>query len=439
MADHHVTIELLRAVTSGELPPRVLVDVAWNHLMSSCPVCRQEVETWRRAKEQPVDYEAAFRVLPAILERQSRDLEQKTAADARDLCVLLALPQAQRLARIERAVTRFRGAGLVSLLLDEAKRSIPSDPQRVRELAEAARAVLHRSPEQKGATGLAVRAAAYVGNSLRAQGDLRGAQEQLEDARRLLRRHEVTDLLVYAELDWMEGALRKDQRRFRESEELLSRALGLCQVAEEKAMVAPVLLTLGLLYQDWQRYPEALRTLAAVLQQIDPDGEPRLAWYARHNLALTLCELGEHQAAADALKADRELYRRCPDDYTRSRFGWIEGKIAAGLGRLDEAEAAFTATRERFLAQGNGYDAAMVALDLALVYLAQQRTAELKRLAAETVTVFESQAIHREAAAALLLFRQAAERDELTAKAVRELIAYLQVTRLDPGLKLGGR
>lgn len=43
--------------------------------------------------------------------------------------------------------------------------------------------------------------------------------------------------------------------------------------------------------------------------------------------------------------------------------------MAYGLDRLDEAERAFLGTRQGFLDQGIGYDAALASLDLALVYL----------------------------------------------------------------------
>ena len=59
----------------------------------------------------------------------------------------------------------------------------------------------------------------------------------------------------------------------------------------------------------------------------------------------------------------QDFYGEHPDLYARSRLAWIEGKIAAGLGHLDEAEAAFLAIRQHFLEEGNGYDAATVSLD----------------------------------------------------------------------------
>ncbi|HEY4562815.1 MAG TPA: hypothetical protein VIJ36_07535, partial [Thermoanaerobaculia bacterium] len=56
-------------------------------------------------------------------------------------------------------------------------------------------------------------------------------------------------------------------------------------------------------------------------------------------------------------------------------------------------------------------------------------------IAAEMHTLFDAQEIHREAAAALLLFQEAAEREALTAEWVEDLTAYLKRARENPELR----
>jgi len=55
-----------------------------------------------------------------------------------------------------------------------------------------------------------------------------------------------------------------------------------------------------------------------------------------------------------------------------------------------------------------GYDAALVSLHLALLYTKEGRAAAVAELAREMIPIFEAQDIHREALAALTVFRQAA-------------------------------
>jgi hypothetical protein len=72
-----------------------------------------------------------------------------------------------------------------------------------------------------------------------------------------------------------------------------------------------------------------------------------------------------------------------------------------------------------------GYDAALVSLDLALLYAREGETAALKRLALELMPVFTSREIHREATAALLVFQHACEEERASADLVRHLAAFL--------------
>jgi hypothetical protein len=130
----------------------------------------------------------------------------------------------------------------------------------------------------------------------------------------------------------------------------------------------------------------------------------------------------------------RDLYRRFPEPWAENRRSWLRGKIARGLGQLPEAEAAFAAARDGFLADGIPYDTALVTLELAALYAQEGRTAELRRLAALTAPVFLSRQIHREALVALAFFRQAVETDVEIAGVIARVSAYLQQAQDDPGL-----
>jgi tetratricopeptide (TPR) repeat protein len=436
VSDIHITPELLAAVERGEIPARVLTEVGWNHLMHLCPTCNAGFQTWRhRRHDTGVSYDSAFRVLPLILERHTHAIEEAQDKARKDLRALLKLPHPERLARIQRSHARFRGVTLAHRLVGEAKRHMPAEPQTVYELAEAAETVLLRTPHAPGYYDALARALAYKANALRALGRLPEADERIRSARGLVRNEDVTDNLVYAEIDWFEGVLRRDQRRFQESADLLTRSSSLFQLAGERTEAARPLLALGLMYYDRQEPGKAIETTEAALVHLSPEAQPHLYLCGRHNLALFLVEQGRFDAAADLLQADAELYERFADPWTALRRVWLQGKIAFATWRLEEAEQAFLEVRRGFILQGNGYDAAMVSLDLALLYLKEGRMGEVKPVAAEMHTLFGAQEIHREAAAALLLFQEAAEREALTAEWVEDLTAYLKRARENPELR----
>ena len=437
MADIHITQDMLDAVSRGELPPRVLADIGVRHLLALCPHCRGEFETWQQRRSGAGDSVSALRMLPVVLEEQTARLEKGEDTAERDVRDLLRLPFESRLDKIRRAFTRFRGAALAHLLLERARKQIPADPRTVYELAETAQTVLRHTAASPAAAALSVRAAVYSGNALRAQGDLQAADARIAFARGLITYNGVTDTPVYAEVDWFEGTLRKDQRRFAEAEALLLRSVMLyCLACDQRTATFPM-VTLGLLYYDRQDYRQALDTFQAALSHLLPEADPRFFCSVHHNLTLTLCELGDHRAAAEALEGSRELYQACPDAHTQARLAWVEGKIALGFGQLARAEEVFLAVRRGFSEVGNGYDMAMVSLDLALVYAKQGRKAELKQLAEEMHAIFESQEIHREALAALLLFQEAAREERLTVERVEGFIRYFKKARVNPGLRFG--
>lgn len=437
MADIHITQDMLDAVSRGELPPRVLADIGVRHLLALCPHCRDEFQAWQRRRSGPDASGSTLRLLPVLLEQHTARLEKQEDGAERDFRDLLRLPFGDRLDKIRRALHRFRGPTLAHLLLERARQQIPAEPRTVYELAETAQAVLRHTVASPAAAALSVRAAIYSGNALRAQGDLQAADDRFAFARGLINYNGVTETLIYAEVDWFEGTLRKDQRRFDEAEVLLLRSIMLYHLANDQRTAANPMVTLGLLYYDRQDYRQALDTFQSALAHLQPETDPRFFCSVHHNLTLTLCELGDHEAAAAALETGRELYRACPDAPTQARLGWVEGKIASRFGHLARAEEAFLAVRQGFLKEGNGYDTAMVSLDLALVYAKQGRAGELKQLAEEMCSVFESQEIHREALAALLLFQQAAREEELTVERVEGFILYFKKARTNPGLRLG--
>lgn len=436
MSDIHITPELLEAVEKGNLPPRVLTELGWHHLMSLCPTCQRGFWEWQERRSSPVaDYDAAFRLLPVLVERHTLDADREQEAAKRDFRVLLKLPQEARLEKIKRATTRFRSLALANMLLAEAWSYIPAAPKSVAELAETAETVLLRAPHAQGYYEALARATAYRGNALRATGKIKDADERFKRTRSLIRNEDVTNLLVYAEVDWLEGILRKDQHRFREAEALLIRSASLYHLAGERIEAARPLLTLGLMYNERHELAKAVETTELALRDLSPAIEPRLYCYARHNLTLFLCDAGRYREAEESLGKDRELYQECTDAYTQSRLVWVEGKVAFGLGRLADAESTFSAIRQSFIDQGNGYDAAMVSLDLALIYTKMGRIAELKQVAEEMHAVFASEDIHREALAALHLFQDAVREEKLTVELIEDLAIYLKRARDNPLLQ----
>ena len=94
--------------------------------------------------------------------------------------------------------------------------------------------------------------------------------------------------------------------------------------------------------------------------------------------------------------------------------------------------------RDGFLEKYMAFDAALVSLDLAVVYLRAGRTEEVRSLAEAMIPIFKSQEIHREALAALVMFQEAARREAVTLSLVERLAAYFREAEVDRELRFRG-
>ncbi|HEX2252383.1 MAG TPA: hypothetical protein VHQ65_03850 [Thermoanaerobaculia bacterium] len=446
----HIDLQLAVQVLEGKLPPRVLLQVVSEHLKELCPECGTTLEALQRGggelaahrlQAQPggtgaPGYTGAFRRVGRETRERAERLEQERRRARRDLRALLRVPREDRERRIVNARTRFRSRLLAELMLEESRRLVRRDPDDARNLAELVPVVLLWTPravEQPWAEALRMRAVAYRGNALRVAGELRQADAAFREVRHRLARTLSNDVELHAEVSSLEASLRLDQRRFAETEELLDRAVLLYRQLGDGPGVARSLVQRAAVQIHCDNVAGAVDSLRASLATIDPAKDAFLHLCAVANLGVCLCDSGRHAEAAELMEAHRAWHDRDRDPLTRLRLRWLDGRIAHGLGRAAEAERLLLTVRNGYVRHGLPYDAATVSLDLALLYLEDGRTEELKRLARLMQPIFESREVHREAAAALMLFQRAALTERLGTETVTSVRSYLERARRDPG------
>jgi tetratricopeptide (TPR) repeat protein len=323
---------------------------------------------------------------------------------------------------------RFQSWGFHEFLLDHARLEALEAPHRGEDLLRLALDVAERLDGEEYGPGSVeaakVRTWAYLGNAFRVLGDFRQAESAFQTAEMFLSRSWL-DPLDEALILELKAPLRRAQRRFDEALDLLADAIAIYREVNEPHLQGRALMTRGLALQYKGDYEAAADCFRASLYLLDGLREPRLVGMSQFNLIGCLQDAGRSMEAAALIPDARRIMAQVGTRSDQRRLRWTEGKVAASLGRYGEAEDAFRELRRIFVEDGIAFEAALVSLELATLYMRQRRIEETKRLAAEILPIFQSREVYREALAALIVFQQAAEMEQLTVGLVEEIAAYL--------------
>ena len=284
-----------------------------------------------------------------------------------------------------------------------------TDPAKMVSLAEAACNLSEMLPVerygQRLTNDLRARAWAEFGNALRVADELPKAGEALARARGLAACG-TGSLALVARIADLTASFLTELRRFAEAADLLR---SVAEAWYKRGRLEPfvkALVQMGRVHtQDYQ--PQlAIAVHAQALNYLRP-GDP-LFLPVLHTMALNFVEIGRADMADRMIRKFRGLYRR-KGKLNEYRLFWLEGKIAFSLGNWRRAEGKLQTARLAFERKGKPFDAALVSLDLALIFAQQERRKELAWLIKQMLQTFQSLGIVRETIATLTLLRRSVE------------------------------
>jgi tetratricopeptide (TPR) repeat protein len=476
-ATPHPEPEVLERFVAGELPEAETREVL-RHLLTRCPSCRlATAPLWDteggeprlrgfrvapplpREPDLPAPDEAPMSVVEAarkpgkpgdaydeVFDRIFERVSVKEAEIARERVKgrelfqeLMGHPPARRLMLVANS-SRFRNGMLCEQLIAEAHGAGFNDPARSAETARLAVVVAEQlAPESCGSVeitnGLRARAWGQLGNALRIHADLPAAERAIAKAIALLDDTRSVGLLDKARVLDLLSSLRKEQRRYDEAEKLLDRVIVIYRKLGQRNLLGRAYNQKANVCGEAGDAGRRLGLLRRAAELVDRGEDPRMFLTVRHNLILALTENGRAREASSLLFHTRPLYLKMGDRMNLLRLRWLEGTVANALDRHDQAEQAFREVLDAFLEVGLPFDAALAALDLAIVLAVQGRTREVRELAGEILAVFQANDLHQEATAALVMLYRAAEMEKAEVTLMRDLAAYLQQARNNPALR----
>jgi len=449
MTETHPTSEALEQFLLGQLSSLETRDIA-RHLLTGCQECHGAMAClWESSEgeEEPVQAEEAVAVRDGYDEVLDRVFARVVAAEAaveeqkivgrRLYGELMQVPEARRHLLVGNS-QRFKNRMLCECLIEEAQEAGHDDPHRAIAIAKLATLVADRlevedCDAEEALNGLRARAWAQLGNAFRLVFDLAGSEQAFSVAESWLDDRPVS-LLDRARVLVLRASLRLDQLRLPEAFQLFDRGAFIYRKLGQWHLLGRTLLQKALVCEESGDLEGEMRLLRQALDLIDPQADPRVFLAARHNLIRALHDNGRSREAFALLFHTRPLYLKAGDRMTLLKLRWLEGVVAFGLRRIEQAEAAFREVRDAYGELGLKYDAALVSLDLAGVYVVQRRASDVRRMAEETLAIFSACETHMEAMAALAVFRDAANLDRAELELVRKVSAFLKRARNNPDL-----
>jgi tetratricopeptide (TPR) repeat protein len=449
MIDEHLQLETIRRYAARKLSRQDLFEVGWHLFL--CDRCRaqlpevgpeaealfQRMFGGHRFAYPEAAYGEVTRVVAEKLRRTGIEIERERAAAGSLWAELEKHPPSRRLLMVENS-PRFQSYGLAELLLLECRRGWCEDPGRSEELAELALTVIYRLERRLHGPALLndlkAEAWSYIANCRRIRSDLRSVTEAFDIAEEF-RVQGTGDPIEEAEILHLKASFYRDQRQFPDAIRVIDRAVEIYREANDHHAEGRALITKATVLRQAGEVEEAIPTLERAASLVDPGREPRLLLSIKSNLALYLNEVGRGMEAKKLLPEVRKLAVDVGGGLDRLKVLWVEGLVNRQLGQVGLAEAALRRSLAGFTEAEIGYDAALVALDLAGLYLETGRISEARNLAGEMVPIFAAGDLHREAVAALAIAQQALEQGAATLSVMKEVASFLRRARHNPGLR----
>jgi tetratricopeptide (TPR) repeat protein len=440
----HLRDREIQDLVADRLQPAARRRIA-RHLMAGCDACAARLQEAARGAFLPElgESNGADDAYDDCLDRVEAALPRLTAAwedESKRRDAAVARVQAKGFGSLTSSDRRpFRGRWAeVEMLLELSFAARYRDRKVMLKLAESAQRAAERlTPSARYPAALLIdlqaRAAAEVANAERVNERFLRAGEALEKARALADQG-TGDLALQARLDEVEGTLRKDERSIAEADALLDRAQRAYKKLGEDHQAGLVLVTKGVSRFIGDDPREAVEIFRRAVLLLDPVRDPQLAAVAQHNFISALNDAGELGEASRLLLEGnlRQIFKDDPLNLLRLR--WLEGKLLARRGRYANAERVLTEVRDGFRAQGLEYVAAVAGVDLAKVYLAQDKKQALHATATDLMTRARDRRLPTNAVQALRCFELTCEVGVAVERYAVVLQRFLQEAEHDPAL-----
>lgn len=376
------------------------------HLLS-CPSCARWALDVIRGPQGGADWSNVLHfglssTFDRVWNRHFAEAESERRESSARLDELLAVPPAER-QRLLQTDARYRTWALADEALGSAPSLLVLDPPQGRDRVELGLAVAEAlDPATYGERLLAdlqARGRSLLGEAHRRLGDLRAAERAFRRSEAALERS--IDPAETARFEHLLGLLRRDQGRLPEARSHLDKAAAVyLEVGDRERSARPV-ASLGLTDLLADRIERAETRLRKALDRFGPENRSLPRVLVLYHLALSLLELERYPEAKKVCDEATPLLAEWPELQRDPRVAWLRGLVAVGTGDSERAIPLLEGVCKGLRWQRPKGPFVLAAMDLAVLYLEQDRPQALEPIVREIEVCTEAPRLTGSAAKAV--------------------------------------
>jgi len=429
----HLTLDELQTLLQGSLPSLRTREVA-RHLSTGCTQCRSTLATER---EPSATAQSTWDLVWDTAAKKNRSYVrhlQREAVRARKIAALLQQGGGLHAVCTEANIS-LRGLGMYQALLERSHAVRHDDLKEMIHLARAAVEVARRLDpkvyDQSLLADLQARAWGELANAYRASDDLDEAEKAFGMAFEFLLEG-TNNLHLKARINSLYASFLGTRRKFELAFTALDVVHSIYLELGDRHLAGSTLLTKAIYIHYSGQPDQAIDINEMGRTLIEVRREPDLALKAILNQLWFLVACGRFRDAKRELLRNRAALEKMEGRVSAIKLRWLQGQIFAGLEEWMSAEFALIEVKDGFEKLELGLAAALASLELALVWMRQNRLEETEGLVQDTFQVFRSLKLHREAIGAMQILNEARERKMMTVTLLDSVVKYLHRAQHDP-------
>lgn len=273
---------------------------------------------------------------------------------------------------------------------------------------------------------------ASLANACRRRFDLDGARKWFKEVDGFV----ITDPALACKVELFRAALYWWAGNVKDAIDLIRNITPRVRQHGSPELLARTLIVGADIYETSGNPAQALPLLSEALELRNHIDDSYVVFTIYYNLAHLYTRIGNEPKASSLLEVVLEKYEDVQDQVPAPYVSYLEGALCRVSLRYSRSESLLIMAQNDFLKLGLDIYAALVALELALLYLEKKEPAKaFETVSAVFPILSQSCSVHEEAMAAFAILQESVARQCITKQALKKALKNLDLVRKDPSFQ----